>query len=90
MNGHEEGSQFSGEGEELWRHKDPKSTAMWRFLENVNEKYDMNLQTYADLHRWSVENVASFWEQVWHFTGIVASKGFDNVSVSLLQGRRRT
>lgn len=65
--------------EELWRHEDPKSTPMWRFLELVNKKYGSHFQTYAELHRWSVDNVAAFWEEVWHFTGIVASAPYTQV-----------
>ncbi len=31
--------------------------------------------TYADLHRWSVENREAFWSLVWDFCGVVGDKG---------------
>ena len=40
----------------------------------INEKYDVRLETYHDLHRWSVEHYDKFWAEVWTFTGIVSSE----------------
>ncbi|KAI9158963.1 acetoacetate-CoA ligase [Paramyrothecium foliicola] len=65
--------------EELWRHPNPTSTPMWRFLLHVNQKYGLQLGGYPDLYRWSVENAALFWGEVWHFVGIKASRTFDKV-----------
>ncbi|KAK3379723.1 acetoacetate-CoA ligase-like protein [Lasiosphaeria ovina] len=62
---------------ELWRHSSPQSTQMWKFMLHVNQKYRLNLSDYPSLYKWSVENVAAFWEEVWHFAGIKASKPFD-------------
>lgn len=64
---------------ELWRHGSPKSTQMWKFLEHVNSKYGLNLNDYPELYKWSIDSVAEFWGEVWHFTGIKASKLFDEV-----------
>lgn len=52
---------------------------MWRFLEHVNSKYNLDLKDYPQLYKWSVDNVADFWGDVWHFAGIKASKHFDQV-----------
>lgn len=65
--------------EVLWNHADPASTPMWRFLQYINEKYRLNLDCYPSLYQWSIDNVALFWEEVWHFVGITASKPFDEV-----------
>ncbi|CAG9993650.1 unnamed protein product [Clonostachys byssicola] len=56
--------------EELWRHSDPASTAMWRFIQNVNVKHNLNISDYKGLYRWSIDNVALFWEECWNFVGI--------------------
>ncbi|KAK4204468.1 putative acetoacetyl-coenzyme A synthetase [Triangularia verruculosa] len=64
---------------ELWRHSDPEGTQMWKFLQHVNSKYGLSLAGYPDLYKWSVDNVADFWGDVWHFAGIKASKPFDQV-----------
>lgn len=64
---------------ELWRHGSPETTQMWKFLEHVNSKYGLALRDYPGLYQWSVDNVADFWGDVWHFTGIKASRPFDEV-----------
>ena len=40
----------------------------------INQKYDLELETYQDLHRWSVEHYDLFWAEVWTFTGILSSE----------------
>lgn len=65
----------------LWTHDSPQSTPMWKFLQHVNSKYKLALEDYPSLYRWSVENIAEFWGEVWHFTGIKSSKPFDQVGV---------
>lgn len=64
----------------LWTHSDPDSTRMAGFMKRVNEKYSLNLKTYNDLYQWSIGNIGPFWEDVWSFTGVVAEKGFEEVS----------
>ncbi|KAK5994540.1 Malonamoyl-CoA synthetase vrtB [Cladobotryum mycophilum] len=69
----------NGQPKELWRHPDPSSTSMWNFLQTVNKKHGLHLKGYPDLYKWSIDDVALFWEEVWHFVGVVASKSFDQV-----------
>lgn len=64
---------------ELWRHADPASTPMWRFLRTVNHKHNLHLTGYPDLYKWSVDNVAQFWDEVWQFVGIVSSQPYTQV-----------
>jgi acetoacetyl-CoA synthetase len=66
-------------GKELWRHAAPKTTPMWQFMQRVNERHGLQVNDYPGLYKWSMENTASFWEEVWHFVGITASKPFDEV-----------
>lgn len=35
----------------LWEHPDPKSTAMWRFMQDANAKYGLNMQVSLTIHR---------------------------------------
>ena len=52
---------------------------MWKFLELVNQKHKQTLESYSDLHQWSVKNTAAFWAEVWHFTGVRSSIPYDHV-----------
>lgn len=66
---------------ELWRHENPTGTQMWKFVQHVNAKYGLALNDYPSLYRWSVDNIAAFWEEVWDFAGVNASRRFDQVLV---------
>lgn len=36
-------------------------------------------ETYDDLYKWSIDNHLTFWEEFWHFSGIIHSKSYDTV-----------
>ncbi|KAL2065849.1 hypothetical protein VTL71DRAFT_3519 [Oculimacula yallundae] len=63
----------------LWMHPDPKSTQLADFLIWVNAKYTLDMSTYEELYRWSIDNIDDFWGEVWKFTGINAKKPYDQV-----------
>ena len=46
-------------------------TAFFRF---VRERGHSNSSGYARLHRWSIEKPEQFWQSVWEFCGVVASR----------------
>lgn len=66
---------------ELWRHADPESTQMHRFKTLINCKYGLDLDHYEDLHKWSVENIADFWSEVWDFVGVQGEKHYKESEV---------
>jgi hypothetical protein len=55
---------------------------MYKFLQHVKTKYRLNIDDYPGLYKWSIENVAAFWEDVWRFCGIKASKPYTEVGNS--------
>ena len=48
-------------------------------MEMVRVRHEVNIQSYTDLYRWSVENIPDFWADVWDFVGIKFSKKYDQV-----------
>jgi acetoacetyl-CoA synthetase len=68
----------------LWTHSDPDSTRMAEFMRGINRKCGLKLESYDDLYRWSIDDIASFWGEVWDFIGITAEKGFDEVCLIFL------
>jgi acetoacetyl-CoA synthetase len=56
-----------------------KDSNMYRFMQTVNRNQGTHFTDYDGLYRWSVENIAAFWAELWGFAGIIASKGFDRV-----------
>ncbi|KAF9768763.1 hypothetical protein IL306_013894 [Fusarium sp. DS 682] len=49
----------------VWEHPDPKSTAMWAFMQEANKLHGLNLKTFNDLYEWSVSKRSDFYAQLW-------------------------
>lgn len=64
---------------ELWRHSDPQATPMYAFLNHVRTKYQLDIDDYPDLYKWSTETPSDFWGEVWQFCGIRASEPYSQV-----------
>jgi acetoacetyl-CoA synthetase len=64
---------------QLWKPSEEriKNSNMYRFMNVVNNKYDQNFSEFAPLYEWSIENIADFWETLWDFSDIIASKPYD-------------
>lgn len=52
---------------------------MTDFTEFVSDREGIEFDSYFDLHEWSVENIPSFWNLMWDYAEISASKKFDQV-----------
>lgn len=52
---------------------------MTRFREFANKKYGRNIKTYDELYDWSIKEAPGFWESMWEFGEIKASKKYDQV-----------
>ncbi|MGE5642095.1 MAG: acetoacetate--CoA ligase [Byssovorax cruenta] len=50
-----------------------------RFMQAVNGRHQLKLNSYRELYEWSIENIPDFWEAVWDFAEIKASKRYDQV-----------
>ncbi len=51
-----------------------------RFIDSLGQSglnLDRDVKSYAELHQWSVEQLESFWQNVWQFCGVVGSQGDD-------------
>ncbi|KAL3468905.1 hypothetical protein BJX99DRAFT_265708 [Aspergillus californicus] len=57
----------------VWTHPFPSTTPLESFRRHVNSTFSLNLQSYKQLHDWSVADVEHFAAAVWTFCGIVHS-----------------
>lgn len=74
-----EDQSVSNDSPELWRHSAPEKTQFHAFQQLAKQKHNITGNTYQDLWQWSVEHPAAFWEEIWHHTGIKASKPYEEV-----------
>ncbi|MEA1923781.1 MAG: acetoacetate--CoA ligase [Pseudomonadota bacterium] len=58
-----------------------KNSNLSCLMAQLKEKKGLEFATYDELHKWSVDERADFWESVWEYGGIISSKGYDEVMV---------
>jgi acetoacetyl-CoA synthetase len=56
-----------------------QSANITRFMQEINSRYGLNLDSYPELYQWSIEYIPEFWAAVWDFAEIKTSKSFDKV-----------
>ena len=56
-----------------------QKSSMSRFMTFVNERHGVYFNSYRELYQWSVTEIAAFWADLWEFSGVIASRGFDRV-----------
>ena len=63
-------------GEPLWRPSAASIAAsnMTRFTRQAETETGRSFDTYDDLHAWSIEEPGAFWNEVWKFAGVRASR----------------
>jgi len=50
-----------------------------RFIKFVQQHFDTTISDYDTLYKWSVSDLENFWQAVWNFCGMTASKNSDVV-----------
>jgi acetoacetyl-CoA synthetase len=58
---------------EIWRHPNVQGTRVDALRRQINRKYELQLSTYFELHKWSVNEIELFAKEMWDFCGIVHS-----------------
>ena len=56
-----------------------KQANVTRFISFVNEKHGLEINSYDELYRWSIEDIQDFWAAMWEFGKIKASRRYDVV-----------
>lgn len=58
---------------------DQKSSKQKEFQSLIETKYNVKFDNYNQFHEWSVRNFVEFWQEFWHFSGIVYSRPYERV-----------
>jgi acetoacetyl-CoA synthetase len=56
----------------LWKptKKQIQESQMTKFTNYVNDRYQLSLQNYEELHTWSAKNISDFWHTFWDYSKI--------------------
>jgi acetoacetyl-CoA synthetase len=52
---------------------------MYRFMQAAAARYGVTMDSYDDLHRWSVTATEDFWRLAWDECGVIASEQGERV-----------
>lgn len=63
----------------LWEHPDPKSTSMYKFIEEINAKSGRNLKTFRQLYDYSISQRTEFWSHFFDFSSYIHSGHCDRI-----------
>lgn len=68
----------------LWQPTDKQvaGAPVEKFRLFVNQRLNLNLQNYTDLHAWSITSIEDFWSALWDFNGIVSEAKGERVLVN--------
>ncbi|OPX55320.1 acetoacetyl-CoA synthetase [Oceanospirillum multiglobuliferum] len=45
-----------------------------QFTKQVNQRFGLSLEVYADLHQWSIDHIEDFWSELWDYAEVIADK----------------
>ncbi|GAA0784999.1 acetoacetate--CoA ligase [Marinobacterium sediminicola] len=51
-----------------------EQTRMFQFMQQLNRKHNLSLDTYESLHQWSIEHSTAFWSELWDYADVIASQ----------------
>lgn len=66
----------------LWQPAHPEKAQASLFRNHINKKFNLNLDSYEDLWKWSCDNRGDYWSEVWDWEGVVGDKGAAPVSAT--------
>lgn len=71
----------TAEGTLLWEPSEglKESSNMTRYMRWLEERKGLSFPGYHELWEWSVEDLEAFWESVWEFCGVKASRPYERV-----------
>ncbi|MCU0561541.1 MAG: acetoacetate--CoA ligase [Desulfobacterales bacterium] len=71
----------------LWKPSEEsvRQSAMHRFLQLVNSRFNQRFSDYESLHAWSVNHIPDFWATLWEVADVIHSTPYDTVVAGLDQ-----
>jgi len=63
----------------LWKPSSPEKTQMAHLINRINESYGLGMNSYDELHNWSINHIPEFWKEIWDYCEIKHSVSFSQV-----------
>ena len=56
-----------------------ENSNIFEFQNFINCKYNLSIKNYAQLYKWSIDNIDDFWEEMWSYSKIIYSQPYTKV-----------
>lgn len=68
-------------GKLIWRPAEEriKEANITKFIDFVNGRFGLNIESYFELYNWSIGNIPDFWAAMWEFGEVIASPKYESV-----------
>ena len=63
----------------LWKPKHFEKSKMVKFMNQINESYNLKMQSYDELYNWSINYIPEFWSHVWDACEIKHSTPYTSI-----------
>ena len=63
----------------LWRPVSPEKTKMEELTRIINNNHSQSINSYQQLHNWSINHIPEFWEEICNYFYIINSKPYTQV-----------
>ncbi|KAK4055353.1 hypothetical protein OIO90_003191 [Microbotryomycetes sp. JL221] len=70
-------------GKLLWTPSNVEQTQMFKFQRHIAQKYQVQLDNYESLQKWSTANIPEFWQEVWNWNEPVKASKLSNQVIDL-------
>jgi acetoacetyl-CoA synthetase len=64
---------------QMWCPKHPQNTQIEKLRNTINNRYNLSLNNYDDLHAWSVRYTELFWEVIWEENACIFSETYSSI-----------
>ena len=66
---------------QLWQPSQSRieNSQVWQFAQNINNRYGLAINSYPELYDWSVNNIPTFWENIWETSDVIHSTPYTQV-----------
>lgn len=69
------------QGEVIWTPSKERieQSVMWDYMAWLKKEKGVDVKDYPELWKWSVDDLETFWESIWEYSGVVGNPSYTNV-----------
>lgn len=69
------------EGDVIWSPSEDriKDSVLWDFMSWLKREKGVEVKDYTQMWKWSVDELESFWESVWEYSGVISNSPYSKV-----------